>query len=286
MKIYYQNKKGADIEITHENMQYIFLEPLASAVVRYTIKHEGKIYNEVKETDVLSVKFIKPSGPFLSKKTDFDAVEDRSKKSIELEAGVLDALYVNKLDEKVKVKVIAHDKADEILENEHSYIDAPDAFIRAVGVSIDSEGLSYTLLFRRAGRVHMSPSRVSYEQLARVVKSILFLEHAYYTKVPRPAYTFRPEKKPQSVIDALILDGWDISDSAITKNKIKITDAELGAIIKKHISREDIVQLFQPVDLANNGNYFIDEGAKFLAPCDSTCSLPKVTKELVADNRG
>ena len=304
LKLYFKNRKGSDVEIGVNSPQYVFLEPLSSAVVRYVLRRtavdgDSKLSNEVKETEVVSVKFLVPKTDLISKKSDFDGVEDRDKRTITLSLDfdsnnmyVLDALYTNKLDEKVKVKVIAHDTADEIMENEYSYVDSPDAFIRAVGVSINSTGVGYTLLYRRDGRVVMHPDKASYSDMAKLVKSILFLEGKYYSQVPPPTSPLIQEPKPMSVVNGLILEGWEISTTDLTRRDpisrtdISITDEELGEMIKRYISLEDLTALFKPLDINSNGHKFIEEGAKLLSKCDSSCSLPMVSPRLITDNRG
>ena len=304
IQLFYKNKKNLNVEINKDNNQYIYLEPLASIVVRYIIKNLGveegaKLANEVKENEVVSVKFIEPKSTLLSKKSDFDDIVDRGDPTLTLDLNfnddftyILDALYTNKLNEKVKVKVRAYDIADEIIENEFSYIDAPDGFIRTVGVVIDSTGIEYTFLYRRSGRVVKYTNKSTYSQFALLVKDVLFLENNYYTKVPRPSYSFMAEPKPQSIIDELIIRGWTITPSSIyrvnidTRKQVQITDEELGDIIKDKLTVFDLVSLLTPTDLTNNGHRFINEGENFLTPCDAMCSLMQVTPKTVTDQRG
>lgn len=304
LKIFYKNKKGVNLEIVGPVNQYVFLEPNSYAIVRYTIKDDGievggKLSNEVKETDVISVKFIVPKTEFLSKKSDFDGVDERTNKVTTLDLvfnddGVClyDALYTNLTDEKIKVKVSAYDKADVILENEHSYIDAPDGFIRTVGVTIDSTGVEYTLLFRRSGRVTMHPAKASYEEMARLVKDVIFAQDRYYSQVPKPTRRYIEEHQPTSIIDTLILEGWEVGANSITRKDyihnttIHITDEELGEVIRTKITLKDLTNLFKPVDLAGNGHRFIDQAKNLVLPCDHTCSLAEVTPKLITDNRG
>lgn len=301
LKLFFKNKKGYEVEIVGTAHQFIFLEPLSSVVVRYIIKDGGvevgaKITNEVKETDVVSVKFIKPKTEFLSRKSDFDDVIERSNRAIalplEFENGIClyDALFTNLLDERVKVKVSSFDVGDQILENEHSYVDGPDEFIRAVNVSIDATGVEYSLMYRRNGRALQAPGRASYETLAKVVKNVLFARDKHYSKVPKPTHEFVEEEQPESILKALSLAGWNLDSNIIYKvdrgRKIPITDEELGILIKDNISLKDLANLFKPKDYANNGNLLISEGENFLVACDSTCSLPEVVPKIIVDNRG
>lgn len=299
LQIFYKNKKGINLEIVGAVNQYIFLEPQGSAVIRYTIKDGGvevggKISNEVKETDVVSVKFRTPDSEFLSKKSDFDDIPPRTGKTLslplEFDNGIClyDALFTNLTNEKIKVKVSAYDVADTIVENEYSYVDAPDGFIRSVGIIIDSTGVEYTLLFRRSGRVFKHPGKASFEQMAQVVKDVFFAQERFYSRVPKPTYRFIPEPTPQSILDALTLEGWVVSTSSIARMDrtlgavVQITDEELGKIIKNKITTKDLANLFKPADL-NNGHRLIDN--VLTQPCDSACSLPEVTAKNIIDNR-
>lgn len=304
LKIFYKNKKGINLEIQGPVNQYVFLEPKGYAIVRYIIKDEGveiggKLSNEVKDTDVVSVKFITPTSTFLSKKSDFEGIHERIGRVTTLDLtfnsdGICtyDALYTNLTDEKIKVKVSAYDKADTIVENEYSYVDAPDGFIRSVGVIIDSTGIEYTLLYRRSGRVVKYPAKASYEEIAKVVKDIIFAQHRFYSQVPRPTKRFVEEPIPTSITDALTLDGWNILSDRIVRNdrltgaRVEITDEELGKVIRNKITLKDLTSIFKPVDLAGNGHRLIEQGKSFLMPCDHACSLGEVTPKLIIDNRG
>lgn len=304
LKIYYKNKKGTNLEIQGAVSQYVFLEPKAYAIVRYIIKDEGieiggKLSNEVKDTDLISVKFIRPASEFLSKKSDFDEAPERTAKVVALELvfnddGICfyDALYTNLSDEKIKVKVSAYDKADTIIENEYSYVDAPDGFIRSVGIIIDSTGVQYTLLYRRSGRVVKYSSKASYEEMAKVVKDVIFAQHRFYSQVPKPTGRFIEEPIPMSITNALTLDGWHTLSDRIVRNdratgaRVEITDEELGQIIRTKITLEDLTNLFKPVNLAGNGHRLIKQGESLLMPCDHACSLGEVTPKLIIDNRG
>lgn len=304
LKIYYKNKKGLNFEIIGTTNQYIFLEPKSYAIVRYIIKDEGvevggKLTNEVVDTDILSVKFITPPSELLSRKSDFDNAADRLGRITSLalnfnEEGLCfyDALFTNLSNEKIKVKVSAYDIADTILENEHSFVDAPDGFIRAVGVTISPSGVEYTLLYRRSGRVVKYSNKASYESMAKLVKDVIFSRYRFYNQVPAPTRRYIEEPLPQSVIDALTLDGWQINETDITRrDKVlgityRITDEELGTIIKKNITLKDLTNLFKPVDLVGNGHRFIKEGESLLVPCDHVCSLGEVTPKLIIDSRG
>lgn len=304
LKIFYKNKKGINLEIQGPVNQYVFLEPKGYAIVRYTIKDGGveiggKLSNEVKDTDVVSVKFITPTSTFLSKKSDFEGIHERTGRITTLDLTfnsdgicVYDALYTNLTDEKIKVKVSAYDKADTIVENEYSYVDAPDGFIRSVGVIIDSTGIEYTLLYRRSGRVVKYPSKATYEEMAKVVKDVIFAQHRFYTQVPKPTRRFIEEPIPTSITDALTLDGWHILSDRIVRNdrltgaRVDITDEELGQVIRTKITLKDLTNLFKPVDLAGNGHRLIKQGESLLMPCDHACSLGEVTPKLIIDNRG
>ena len=293
IQLLYRNVKGSPIQITNNLAQYLFLEPKEKVVIRYYFVKNGlevnttKLLNEVKETEVVSVKLRKPVSTVLSKISDFKEVVDRKESAIyfdvdfnEGDTTFLDALFESKVEERLKVKIYTIDSGADSFENENTVTDGPDAFVKVVDITLTPEFVFYTYVYRRQGRLKKAPSQIRYESLAEIMSIRLLAEG-------HPDASFDKTLITKGLIDA----GFLIDYSAdriyrdINNKKINITLEEFGNIIKENASPTEILNLLKTKDLLISEHQLILKGELELVSCDSVCSLPEAKPLAIVDER-
>lgn len=293
IQLLYRNIRGSSVQITNSLAQYLFLEPKEKIVIRYYFVKNGlevnttKLLNEVKETEVLSVKLREPESNVLSKISDFKNIVDREEDAIyfdvDFNAGdtsYLDVLFESKVDERLKVKIYTIDSDADSFENENTVTDGPDAFVKVVDITITPEFVFYTYVYRREGRLKKAPSQIRYESLATILSIRLLVEG-------HPDSSFDKSLVTKGLIDSGYLVDYsaDRIYKEINNKKVNITLEELGLIIKDYASPAEILNLLKTKDLVLSEHNLILKGEQELVSCDSVCSLPEAKPNAVVDER-
>lgn len=293
LQLVYKNTKGSDVQITNKLPQYLFLEPKEKVVIRYYFIKNGldvnttKLLNEVKETQVLSVKIRKPVNSIFSKISDFKNIEEREKDGLyfdvdfnESDTTYLDVLFESKVDQRLKVKIYTVYTEEESFENENTVTDGPDAYIKLVDVTLNPNFVYYTYVYRRNGRLKKAPSQIKYEVLAEILSQRLLEEGNVDSDFDKSLIT-----------TGLITSGYLIDYSAdliykeINNKKVGITPEELGEIIKDYGSPQEILNILKTSNLFSSQHSLILKGEKELISCDRVCSLPEARPQTVTDER-
>lgn len=293
IQLVYRNNQGLSIQITNNVAQYLFLEPREKLVVRYYFIKNGlevsntKLLNDVKEPTILDVKIRRPTSLPLSKLSDFKDIDSRPDNSIYFEMDFiagdtshLDVLYENLLEDRLKVKVFTIDTDSDSFENENTTTDGPDEFVKLVDVLIRPDGITFTYVYRRDGRLKKSPSKTSFEVLAGIVKPRILVED-------------HPDKSMghSSILRGLAAEGYFVDYAldriykVVNDKKIEITLENLGIIIKDYCIVSEVLNILKSLDVELTQHTLIKAGERSLVSCDSICSLPSAKPQIVGDER-
>lgn len=291
VKFEYKAKSGILIEITDNLPQYIFLEPLASTVVRYYFTRDGlleddtRITKQVVNPDLLSVKIRPTNDPLISQHRLFKDIDVADTETFQIvfnsKTEFVDILYTNLTEDRMKVKVSTFTDNIESFENENSYTDGPDEIVRLTKVSVDRTHINGTYIYRKDGRLKMYPFSEPYSNFYTIVKERI-LQGSSHTD----------RDLPLTLIERGInKEGWTISKSSqrffknIKGREIEITKEELGAIIRDYASPLEILHILKSVDYKKTGHFLMNKVSDNLLDCDTTCSLPPSEPKDIIDNR-
>lgn len=290
---YFREKEGRRGLITTKNSQYIFMEPFEKVVYRYYFKKNGidsedtKITRQIADPKYLSVKVRPTSDTYLSKISDFDDIEMDPSASFKIdfegkEEIFIDVLFESLTHRRLKVRVGTREEDKESFEDENSYSDAPDAYVKMTDVQIRYDAVHFNYIYRRSGRLKKYPTSITYEQLAHIYmdrefNSLTHIDRDY----PR-----------LEINNGLREKGWavNILEKVIYREeagrRIEISDEELADIIKEYATPVEILGLLKTNDVKVSNHSIRRIAELYLQDCDRVCSLPDATVHNTIDNRG
>ena len=280
IKFLYKHPNGSLLEITPAIPQYLYLEPSEAVVVRLFFNKNGidveqtKMLRQLVNPGLLDVFVRNTDSPYLSRILDFKDLVDGDKPelnfSIDFEERpqtFVDVLFKSTTKDRLRVKISTISEGIESFENENTVTDGPDEFVRLVNVVIRPEDVSYTLIYRRSGKLVQYSTSKTYKELSEILRSRLLQED-------------NPDRALEStqITRGLSVQGWKIDrmDDTIYKTdgirEILITSDELGSAIRVSGSVLEVLMLLKTNDYSKHPFYI--EAEKQLRPGGKEASLP------------
>ena len=291
----YKNKSGTMLEITPQVPQYLFLEPLEKVVLRLYFKKNGidveqtKMLRQSVDPSVISVTVRNTSAPFISRISDFKDITNGSDKEVtfaidfeEKKQTFVDVLFESLVEERLKVKLSTVSEGIDSFENENTVTDGPDAFVKLVGVVIRPDGVVFTLVYRRSGRLVQFNGIKTYASISEILKDRMVnefnLDRTFeYTQIERK---LREENWKIDRINNVIYREEGL-------RKIEITSEEFGDVIRRSASILEILYLLKTNSPNDNITHpFYKEAVNNLQKGSSEASMPPADVKNTSDLRG
>ena len=291
----YKNKSGTMLEITPQVPQYLFLEPLEKVVLRLYFKKNGidveqtKMLRQSVDPSVISVTVRNTSAPFISRISDFKDITNGSDKEVtfaidfeEKKQTFVDVLFESLVEERLKVKLSTVSEGIDSFENENTVTDGPDAFVKLVGVVIRPDGVVFTLVYRRSGRLVQFNTIKTYASISEILKDRMVnefnLDRTFeYTQIERK---LREENWKIDRINNVIYREEGL-------RKIEITSEEFGDVIRRSASILEILYLLKTNSPNDNITHpFYKEAVNNLQKGSSEASMPPADVKNTSDLRG
>ena len=291
----YKNKSGTMLEITPQVPQYLFLEPLEKVVLRLYFKKNGidveqtKMLRQSVDPSVISVTVRNTSAPFISRISDFKDITNGSDKEVtfaidfeEKKQTFVDVLFESLVEERLKVKLSTVSEGIDSFENENTVTDGPDAFVKLVGVVIRPDGVVFTLVYRRSGRLVQFNGIKTYASISEILKDRMVnefnLDRTFeYTQIERK---LREENWKIDRINNIIYREEGL-------RKIEITSEEFGDVIRRSASILEILYLLKTNNPNDNITHpFYKEAVNNLQKGSSEASMPPADVKNTSDLRG
>ena len=291
----YKNKSGAMLEITPQVPQFLFLEPLEKVVLRLYFKKNGidveqtKMLRQSVDPSVISVTVRNTSTPFISRISDFKDITNGLDKEVtfaidfeEKKQTFVDVLFESLVEDRLKVKLSTISEGIDSFENENTVTDGPDAFVKLVGVVIRPDGVVFTLVYRRSGRLVQFNGIKTYASISEILKDRMVNEF----NLDRTFEYTQIERK-------LIEENWKIDriNNVIYREeglrKIEITSEEFGDVIRRSASILEILYLLKTNSPNDNITHpFYKEAVNNLQKGSSEASMPPADVKNISDLRG
>lgn len=291
----YKNKSGAMLEITPQVPQFLFLEPLEKVVLRLYFKKNGidveqtKMLRQSVDPSVISVTVRNTSAPFISRISDFKDITNGLDKEVtfaidfeEKKQTFVDVLFESLVEDRLKVKLSTVSEGIDSFENENTVTDGPDAFVKLVGVIIRPDGVVFTLVYRRSGRLVQFNGIKTYASISEILKDRMVnefnLDRTFeYTQIERK---LREENWKIDRINNIIYREEGL-------RKIEITSEEFGDVIRRSASILEILYLLKTNNPNDNITHpFYKEAVNNLQKGSSEASMPPADVKNTSDLRG
>ena len=291
----YKNKSGAMLEITPQVPQFLFLEPLEKVVLRLYFKKSGidveqtKMLRQSVDPSVISVTVRNTSAPFISRISDFKDITNGLDKEVtfaidfeEKKQTFVDVLFESLVEDRLKVKLSTVSEGIDSFENENTVTDGPDAFVKLVGVVIRPDGVVFTLVYRRSGRLVQFNGIKTYASISEILKDRMVnefnLDRTFeYTQIERK---LREENWKIDRINNIIYREEGL-------RKIEITSEEFGDVIRRSASILEILYLLKTNNPNDNIIHpFYKEAVNNLQKGSSEASMPPADVKNTSDLRG
>lgn len=291
----YKNKSGAMLEITPQVPQFLFLEPLEKVVLRLYFKKNGidveqtKMLRQSVDPSVISVTVRNTSAPFISRISDFKDITNGLDKEVtfaidfeEKKQTFVDVLFESLVEDRLKVKLSTVSEGIDSFENENTVTDGPDAFVKLVGVVIRPDGVVFTLVYRRSGRLVQFNGIKTYASISEILKDRMVnefnLDRTFeYTQIERK---LREENWKIDRINNIIYREEGL-------RKIEITSEEFGDVIRRSASILEILYLLKTNNPNDNITHpFYKEAVNNLQKGSSEASMPPADVKNTSDLRG
>ena len=291
----YKNKSGTMLEITPQVPQFLFLEPLEKVVLRLYFKKNGidveqtKMFRQSVDPSVISVTVRNTSATFISRISDFKDITNGLDKEVtfaidfeEKKQTFVDVLFESLVEDRLKVKLSTISEGIDSFENENTVTDGPDAFVKLVSVVIRPDGVVFTLVYRRSGRLVQFNGIKTYASISEILKDRMVnkfnLDRTFeYTQIERK----------------LIEENWKIDriNNVIYREeglrKIEITSEEFGDVIRRSASILEILYLLKTNSPNDNITHpFYKEAINNLQKGSSEASMPPANVKNTSDLRG